>query len=118
ISAASYEVVVVPSRAIFRTRPSLPVPAQSVPSAPESTVHRNGAEVSATCAVTGPRKTRPSLSIERFSTSPLRKSACVDTVQKVGVEARSTADAAQAATTATPIRLYINVYQAGRRDRW
>ena len=37
----------------------------------------------------GPRKTRPSLSIERFSTSPLRKSVCVETVQKVGVEARA-----------------------------
>ena len=64
---------------------------------------------------------RPLLSLEsswdRFSTSPLRKSACVETVQNVGVEARRIVDAAKAAITVTPNRLCINVYQAGRRDR-
>jgi len=47
------------------------------------TVQRNGAEVSATTEGEGPRKSRPSLSIETSSASPFRKSAWVDTVQNV-----------------------------------
>src|SRR5262245_47495817 len=104
ISGASKNVDVLPSRAIFRTWPSLPVPAHSVPSLPGSSVQMNGAAVSATCVAAGPRKTRPSLSMDRFSTSPLRKSACVATVQKVAVEAESRADAASTPASETPIR--------------
>jgi hypothetical protein len=40
----------------------------------------------------GPKNIRPSLSIDRSSTSPLRKSACDDTVQKVGTAATSVVD--------------------------
>src|SRR5262249_52656942 len=63
-----------------------------------------GAAVSATCVVAGPRNTRPSLSMDRFSTSPLRKSVWVATVQNVAVEAESRADAANTAAAGTPMR--------------
>ena len=64
-------------------------------------------DVSARRLVSGPSDTRPSASIERFSTSPLRKSLCVDTVQNVGAAARSvtvTARAASGHTRARPKR--------------
>src|SRR3954468_1609147 len=112
ISAASKKVDVLPSRVTFSTWPSLPVPAHSVPSAPASSVHRNGAAVSATCVVAGPRKTRPSLSMERFSTSPLRKSVWVATVQNVGAEAERRADAARTAAADTPNRFSMQALLA------
>src|SRR5918993_147213 len=73
-----------------RSLPSLPLPAHSTPSALACSVHRNGAEVSATTDADGPSSIRPSLSIERSCTSPSRKSAWVPTVQKVGVAADTT----------------------------
>src|SRR5262245_18781810 len=66
------------------TLPSLPDPAQIVPSLDAMTLHRNGATVSASTDADGPRNTRPSASIDRSSTSPFRKSFWVDTVQNVG----------------------------------
>jgi hypothetical protein len=88
---ASKNVVTFPSLVVFRTLPSLPVPAHNVPSPVATTVHRKGAAVSAIIEVDGPRNTRPSLSIDSPSTSPLRKSVCVDTVQNVGTAATSVA---------------------------
>jgi len=59
--------------------------------------------------VDGPRNTRPSLSIDKSSTSPLRKSAWVATVQNVAMAAFRPA---QVATTSidtmqkrTPVRI-------------
>src|SRR5688572_5347321 len=84
-SAASKNVVTLPSFDTLRTLPSLPLPAHSEPSGAATIDHRNGAEVSPTTDAAGPRNIRPSLSIDRSSTSPLRKSACDETVQKVGL---------------------------------
>jgi hypothetical protein len=69
---------------------SFPDPAKRVPSGSARTVQRKGAAVSATRAGEGPRKTRPSLSMERSSTSPLRNSAWVATFQNTGLAADTT----------------------------
>ena len=50
---------------------------KSVPSGADTIDHKNGADVSYTSSVTGPSVSWPWLSIERFSTSPFRKSVCV-----------------------------------------
>ena len=66
-----------------RCRPTACRPAR------RSRVHRNGAAFRRRCDGDGPRNMRPSLSIDRSSTSPFRKSACVDTVQNVGAAAKA-----------------------------
>jgi hypothetical protein len=75
--------------------------------------------VSASTDAAGPGKTRPSLSIERSSTSPLRKSAWVDTVQKVGVAARrpATIAAARKMETTTARTLRAKRRKRGRATR-
>src|SRR4029453_6428962 len=65
ISCASKKVDVLPSRAIFRTWPSFPVPAQSVPSGAGTSVQMKGAAGSAPCARAGPRGGRQQRPDER-----------------------------------------------------
>jgi hypothetical protein len=101
-SGASKKVESLPSFATLRTCPSLPLPAHNVPSGAAITVQRKGAAVSATSDGDGPRNIRPSLSMERPAASPFKKSACVETVQNVGVAA---ARPAHAASTTTPARI-------------
>ena len=65
---ASKKVVTLPSRLIFRTLPSLP-PAHSVPSAPATIDHRNGAEVSP--STDAQAEEHPAVAVDdRSSTSP------------------------------------------------
>ena len=85
---------------------------------PATTVHRNGAAVSATSDVDGPRNTRPSLSMDRSSTSPFRKSLCVATVQNVGMAAPRPAQASDTSATSTrrASRGQISIFRGASSD--
>jgi hypothetical protein len=88
----------------LKTLPSLPVPTNSDPSLAAATDHRNGAAVSYTRSVAGPRTSCPAPSIERLSTSPFRKSLCAAASKNFGDEAESETAASAAAATAAAKR--------------
>src|SRR5688572_1479059 len=99
-SVLSKNVAILPAGSILKTLPSLPLPTYTAPSGATTIAQRNGEVVSATSSVAGPSTRRPCPSIERFSTSPRRKSLSVAVCQKTGLEADTvTAEAATRADT-------------------